>query len=886
MNLTNNYHPVNSKDFLYHTFSSNFYSNTKDDNNNPLSIYLSSNSNASKSKTDYISNNYVKKPLNINITETINNSLNDYKKDNISSIRHYSSFSNHNSYNANSTSMNKFKKTLILDLDETLVHSAFTPFSRKSDIILNINIEGENKTLYVLKRPHVDKFLEELSSLYEIIIFTASISQYANPLLNQLDKKNYIKYRLFREHCTFNNGIYIKDLKIFDRKINNMIIIDNNPLSYDNNIENGIPILSWYDNINDTELLKLLPLLKYMSNPDVLDVRTIINNIVDRSRNEIDYTAINEIISVKSNINIESLSTNNLTIENKYRKNNKSEEPRSKISKNKDFNRIETNYYYNKRNNLSKPLNNENRNNYDNTLFNSKYDPNNNLYNYNIQEKENNPTLNINIDKMDPNGIRKSIFSPEEYNISYTKSLNYSYNTYKYNTNSDYNNKNKYAKSNNEENNLYNNPMKVRKQKDSNQYNNDTYKNIYNYNTLSYKKENETRSLTPNINIRKRNTSTLNNEGYLDQGTITKKISLVELTKKALHLIDDETQDNKNEKDSEYETINNLNKNKTLYKYNNYFSKENELINNDYINNKYFYNYKSSKDVNKGMFNSKYYNHLIEESKNMNEETNSKLNNKMTTTKRIDSFNERFTNADKLLYNSRRELNENNKNKILERINNEKINNFLSNNKTSNNNLLYQTGNNFYSNYNLKNNYNQMNKENYFSTLKKSYIQNRADLNSNSDKFNDKLNYINKTKNIDKLYSNNNQYSLFDKYINKDSSKRITNHNTTNNNKLKLFPLKNMKKFNKKFEPYDLRHLTRSSSYINSGTEFEKLLDRLSSKNDYNKENYSNNINYNIDYGKNLNYKYDLMNSHNKPKYMLDNNKYYNTFNRTNYLKY
>ena len=40
------------------------------------------------------------------------------------------------------------KKTLILDLDETLVHSAFTPFSRKSDLILNINIEGENRTLY------------------------------------------------------------------------------------------------------------------------------------------------------------------------------------------------------------------------------------------------------------------------------------------------------------------------------------------------------------------------------------------------------------------------------------------------------------------------------------------------------------------------------------------------------------------------------------------------------------------------------------------------------------------------------------------------------------------------------------------------------------------
>ena len=200
MNLTNNYQPVHTKDYL----SQYLYSNTKNQNNNPLSIYLSSNINESKQKTDLSHNNYNKKPLNLDIGEDINNSLNDHKIENTISIRRYSSFSHHN---INNMKINTFKKTLILDLDETLVHSAFTPFSRKSDFILNINIEGENKTLYVLKRPHVDKFLYELSLLYEIIIFTASISAYANPLLDQLDKNNYIKYRLFREHCTFNNGI-------------------------------------------------------------------------------------------------------------------------------------------------------------------------------------------------------------------------------------------------------------------------------------------------------------------------------------------------------------------------------------------------------------------------------------------------------------------------------------------------------------------------------------------------------------------------------------------------------------------------------------------------------------------------------------------------------
>ena len=80
------------------------------------------------------------------------------------------------------------KKTLILDLDETLVHSGFHPFDRKSDFTLNITVEGKNHTIYVLKRPYVDEFLSEISPFFDVIIFTASISEYASPVLDKLDK--------------------------------------------------------------------------------------------------------------------------------------------------------------------------------------------------------------------------------------------------------------------------------------------------------------------------------------------------------------------------------------------------------------------------------------------------------------------------------------------------------------------------------------------------------------------------------------------------------------------------------------------------------------------------------------------------------------------------
>jgi len=194
----------------------------------------------------------------------------------------------------------KKKKTLILDIDETLVHSSFIPFIRAPDISLNLNINGINKYIYVLKRPHVDEFLKELSNIFEIITFTASISQYASPLLDQLDKYKIVSYRLFRQHCKFEKGIYIKEISKIGRPLEDVIIIDNNPMSYIINIDNGIPILTWYENQNDDELMKLIPLLKYLSKVD--DVRPVIRQVVDRKMNRVDFNIVNQIIYGNNNI--------------------------------------------------------------------------------------------------------------------------------------------------------------------------------------------------------------------------------------------------------------------------------------------------------------------------------------------------------------------------------------------------------------------------------------------------------------------------------------------------------------------------------------------------------------------------------------------------------
>ena len=575
MNLINNFQSFNDIDFHSHDFYPYLYTNSNNNNiNNPISLSLSSKSNQYKLSR----NNYVKKSINLDISPSINNSFNENKKENTSFLRPYSSFSNHNT-NINITNENN-KKTLILDLDETLVHSAFTPFSQKSDIILNINIEGTNRTLYVLKRPYVDKFLYELSLVYEIFIFTASISQYANPLLDELDKNKYIKYRLFREHCTYNNGIYIKDLKILNRKINNMIIIDNNPLSYNNNIENGIPILSWYDNMKDNELLKLLPLLKYMANSNVKDVRTIIAKIVDRNKSEVDYIAINKILNDNMNLNSEEnyvSNEENLKIEKKYRKNNKSQEQTSKIYNKNGFKTNDNNYDYNNRNQKDNPLKNNYIKKYNDE---AKINLENNgylLYDYRNPEKlNNNLNANINIDKMDPYGIRRSIFSPEEYNISINKSFN---NLNNFNSNIDDINNNRVLQTNNNNDDKLNLDIKENKR---NNYLINNYKSEF-Y-TFTNNKRYDPRSLTPNIDNKKNNNLIINNENYLNSRKIPKKYSLLELTKKALHLNDDGTKKDNDKEYNEYNEYENTSKkNLNLYKNNNEFQKENDLIYNDYI---------------------------------------------------------------------------------------------------------------------------------------------------------------------------------------------------------------------------------------------------------------------------------------------------------------
>lgn len=185
------------------------------------------------------------------------------------------------------------KKTLVLDLDETLIHSSeFPPHSNVEyfkihssnsnyQIILDEKHDNNNvpQSIFVFKRPGLDEFLQYASKTFEIFIYTYGERYYAEPILDTILPLLDEDHRLYRDSCIKKKGKHVyKDLKMLNRKKSNLIFIDDNDNAYKQHPKNTIVIPTWNGMPSDKVLSSwLTPILKRCNEAD--DVRDVIKSL-------------------------------------------------------------------------------------------------------------------------------------------------------------------------------------------------------------------------------------------------------------------------------------------------------------------------------------------------------------------------------------------------------------------------------------------------------------------------------------------------------------------------------------------------------------------------------------------------------------------------------
>jgi len=141
--------------------------------------------------------------------------------------------------------INRKPFSLILDLDETLVHFKVNP---------------DNPNEGVLKvRPGINEFLESVDKYFELIIFTAATQEYADLLIDAVEEnKIYFEHRLYRQHTVIIGNDFVKDLSRVGRPLDKIAIVDNMPQNFRLQKENGINIKAfWGEEVYDTALIDL-----------------------------------------------------------------------------------------------------------------------------------------------------------------------------------------------------------------------------------------------------------------------------------------------------------------------------------------------------------------------------------------------------------------------------------------------------------------------------------------------------------------------------------------------------------------------------------------------------------------------------------------------------
>ncbi len=155
---------------------------------------------------------------------------------------------------------------LVVDLDETLIHSTFRrPATESADTLsfmVTVSSDMAPCPVWVAVRPFAREFLADVSAHFEVAVFSQALREYADKVCEALDPQGrLIHHRLYREHCSNVDGVFVKDLSLLGRPLHRIAIVDNSPHAYLFHPENSVPVLSWFDDPHDRELKKMTPML-------------------------------------------------------------------------------------------------------------------------------------------------------------------------------------------------------------------------------------------------------------------------------------------------------------------------------------------------------------------------------------------------------------------------------------------------------------------------------------------------------------------------------------------------------------------------------------------------------------------------------------------------
>uniref|UniRef100_A0A7N0RES8 FCP1 homology domain-containing protein n=1 Tax=Kalanchoe fedtschenkoi TaxID=63787 RepID=A0A7N0RES8_KALFE len=178
------------------------------------------------------------------------------------------------------------KPTVVLDLDETLVHATVDPPTRRFDFVVRPRIGGEIVTFYVLKRPGLSEFLEKLAAEYEVVVFTAGLKEYASLVVDLIDPRGLISHRLYRDACKEMEGRFVKDLGELGRELRKVVLVDDNPNASLLQPENAIRVRPFVDDLGDRELGRVGRVLEGLGGAE--DLRVAARRLWEEEEEEAD----------------------------------------------------------------------------------------------------------------------------------------------------------------------------------------------------------------------------------------------------------------------------------------------------------------------------------------------------------------------------------------------------------------------------------------------------------------------------------------------------------------------------------------------------------------------------------------------------------------------